>query len=220
MLGARRCRATARAHVGRARGARASRPREPLRDLRAGADGDPRARDPAVAHRSRPRRRPSRSRSRGTPASRASRRSSGRVVPGAASGTSRPVTSSSGRADRAAVAGHELADRHAPRARGARPARPRASRARRFGQPSAAGDALQTLPTIVARAWICRPPIAERGRAQPVEQRRQVGLGEIRPGRERADPPAAVGRARSPRRPAIAVTSRTSSSRARPTRAG
>ena len=86
------------------------------------------------------------------------------------------------------------------------------------GTPSAAGEALQRLPAIVPAFWICAAADLARRLLQPVEQRRQLGLDQFRPGRRRAEPPA-VGLG-MPRSAAMPLISSTFSSIARPTRAG
>jgi hypothetical protein len=94
-----------------------------------------------------------------------------------------------------------------------------ASRASRFGSPSAAGEALHTLPTTVARAWIWAPPMASAAALRPSNSRGnlastrsvQVVSAPIR----QPSPVCAM-----PRNPGSAVISSTSSWAARPTRAG
>ena len=83
--------------------------------------------------------------------------------------------------------------------RGARRARcssstsaPRASNA---GMPSAAGDALQTLPATVPVFWICTPPTSRAAAFRASNQRRQLGANDIGPCRRGADRPAARRRA-------------------------
>ena len=66
----------------------------------------------------------------------------------------------------------ELADRHAPRPR-ADASSTTASSASRFGMPSAAGEALQTLPDDRRAGLDLEPADRERRRLEPVEQRRQ-----------------------------------------------
>ena len=149
-------------------GARRAPPRAP-----AGAARPPstRRRPPAPARsgrrrRSRRRPRPSRSRSRGRPATRASRTPIGRSRPRAA-----PARTARSPARRPLA---PFADCRSRTRRSARAAAPRAdassttaSRASRLGMPSAAGEALQTLPAIVARAWIWSPPIASAAARSP-----------------------------------------------------
>ena len=102
------------------------------------------------------------------------------------------VTSSSGRRTV-----RRLPTTNSPTGRSRRPAADdsstAASSAIRFGSPSAAGEALHRLPTIVPRCWICTPPMASAAVLQPVERRRQGVSHEVGPGRQRRDADDAVG---------------------------
>jgi hypothetical protein len=134
------------------------------------------------------------------------------------SGTKRPVTSSS-RASwvaRFPVTNSGIGTPRTPRHEAISTI---ASRASRLGRPSAAGDALQTLPTTVARFWIWSPPIAWAATLSPWKR---GGSGcsatsvHVAPA-GMSQPPSRRSMARSPTIPEM---SRTSSSTTRPTRAG
>ena len=193
---------------------------QPLRHLRARADGHPRARDPPARvdlddrgdHRDRdhevgPRAELLERRARRRPGDRRGHEQARHelVRRRGRSGGCRSRIRRSARAARRAPT-------RAPRL---------ASSASRLGMPSAAGDALQTLPTTVARAWIWSPPTARAPpRSSPSNSGGSGGLDEVSPGRRARRSASRPSTASTPRSPAIAVTSRTSSSSARPTRAG
>ena len=145
---------------------------------------------------------PPRSRSRGTPASRASRTRDARRRP---RDRRHPQTRDqlAGPQVGAPVAEHESRDRR-------RPACPRRTRARPprrapagSAAPSAAGEALTTLPHTVPAFWIWRPPIVRAAARRPSKRGRQRRPRQVGPG-GRA-PGSATRRRRRPRRGARAA---------------
>ena len=191
---------------------------QPLRDLRARPDRDPRPRDPPIGadlrdrrdhrdrdHQVRPR------------AELLERRPNGRALD--RRGNEQPGHELVGGPHRPSVAGDELADRHAPLPRIRRRAPP-PHRAR-------AGSACRRRPA--RRCTHCRPrwrapgSAGRRPRAPPRAAHRRAAAGPPRrcPSRSSAHRCASRRRpAATPRSPAMAVTSSTSSTGARPTRAG
>ena len=89
-----------------------------------------------------------------------------------------------------AIAGAELAIRHAPHGRASSASSSSASSASNAGKLSPTGDDVPTLPPSVARAWICSAPIS-RAAATSGDHACERGLAlDLEPRRAGADPRA------------------------------